>query len=58
MGLIMHPKNTKINKFAISLHYLRKQVGDGVHFSHAYKHQSFYNLALSFLMEVAKTRSW
>ena len=34
--------------------YLKKEVRDGVHFLHANKHQSFYKLALSFLMEVAR----
>ena len=38
-----------------SLQYLyniwKKKVKDGVHFLHADKHQSFYKLALSFLIE-------
>ena len=34
--------------------YLKKEVRDGVHFLHANKHQSFYKLAISFLMEVAR----
>ena len=42
------------NKFAISLQHLKKEVRDGVHFLHVDKHQNFYKLALSFLMEVAR----
>ena len=30
----------------------QKEVSDGVHFLHADKHQCFYKLALSFLMEI------
>ena len=41
-----------------SLQYLfnisKKKFRNGVHFLHADKHQSFYKLALSFLMEVAR----
>ena len=44
----------QINKFAISLQYLRKEVRDLVHFLLADKYQSFYKLALSFLMKVAR----
>ena len=54
MGIIKHSQITQSNKFAISLQYLKKEVRDGVHFLHANKHQSFYKLALSFLMEVAR----
>ena len=50
MGMIKHTQITQSNKFAISLQCLS---GD-VHFLHAYKHQSFYKLTLSFLMEVAR----
>ena len=32
----------------------KKEVWNGVHLLHADKHQSFYNLVLSFLMEVAR----
>ena len=53
MGMIMHSQNTQSNKFALSLHYLKKEVRNEVHFLHADKHQSFYKLAL-FLMEVAR----
>ena len=41
MGMIKHSKSTQINKFAISLQYLKKEVMDGVHFFHLDKHQSF-----------------
>ena len=37
-----------------SLQYLKKEVRDGVHFLQADKHQSFYKLALLFLMEKAR----
>ena len=42
------------NKFAIYLQYLKKEVRDVVHFLHADQHQSFYKLALSLLMKVAR----
>ena len=54
MGMIKHSQNAQSNKFAISIQYLKKEVRDGIHFLHADKHQSFYNLALLFLMEVAR----
>ena len=38
---------------AISMQYLKKEVRERVHFLHADEHQSFYKLALSFLIEVA-----
>ena len=53
MGMIKHSQSTQSNKFAISLQYLKKEVRDVVHFLHSEK-QSFYKLALSFLMEVAR----
>ena len=40
--------------FVISLQYLKKEVRNGGHFWHADKHQSFYKLVLSFLMEVTR----
>ena len=49
MVMIKHYQSTQSNKFAISL-----QVRNVVHFLHADKHQSFYKLALLFLMEVAR----
>ena len=54
MGMIKNLQSTQSNKFAISLPYLKKEVIDGVHFLHSDKHQSFYKLALSLLMEVAR----
>ena len=54
MGIIKHSQSTQSNKFAISLQHLKIEVRAGVHFLHADKHQSFYNLALSFLMEVVR----
>ena len=41
MDMIKHSQSTQINKFAISLQYLKKEVRDGVHFLHLDKHQSF-----------------
>ena len=38
MGMIKHSQSTQISKFAISLHYLKKEVKDGVHFLHLDKH--------------------
>ena len=54
MGMIKHSQSTQSNKFAISLQNLKNEVRNGVHFLHADKHQSFYKLALSFLMKVAR----
>ena len=54
MGMIKHDQFTQSNKFAISLQYLKKGVRNGVHILDADKHQSFYKLALFFLMEVAR----
>ena len=44
---------TQNNKLSISLQYLKNKVGSGVHFLHVDKHQNFYKLTLSYLMEVA-----
>ena len=54
MDMVKHSHSTQSNKFAIFLHYIKKELRDGVHFLHADKHQSFYKLAVSFLMEVAR----
>ena len=54
MGKVKHSQGTQSNKSAISLQYLKKEIRNGVHFLHADKHQSFYKLALSFWMEVAR----
>ena len=54
LGVIKHCQITQSNKFVISLHYLRKEVREGIHFLHADKHQSFYKVTLLFLMEVAR----
>ena len=47
MGMVKHSQNTQSNN-------LEKVVRDGVHFQHADKHQRFYKLSISFLMEVAR----
>ena len=53
-GIIKHSQSTQSNNFAISLQYLRKEVRNEVHFLHEDKHQSFYKLALLFLMEMTR----
>ena len=57
MGMIKRSRMTPSNNFAISLQYLKKEVRDGDHFWHTDKRQIFYQLVLSFLMEVAKIGS-
>ena len=52
MGIIQYSQGTLSNKFAISLHYLKKD-RDRVHLLRAVKYHSFYKMVLSFLMEVA-----
>ena len=42
------------NKFCNIFTISHKEVTNGIHFLHAEKHQSFYKLALSFSMEVAR----
>ena len=55
VGMIKHSKSTQSNQFAISLQYLKKEVRNGIHLFHAYKHQTFYKFALWFvMMEVAR----
>ena len=56
MGMIKHSQSTQSNNFAISLQYLKKSSFflNRVHFFRTDKHQSFYKLALSFLMEVSR----
>ena len=48
MGMIKHSESTQINKFATSLQYLQKEVGNGFQFLHADKHQNFYKLDYRF----------
>ena len=54
MGMIKHSQSTQSNKLQIYLQYLKKDVKDGIHVFHTNRHQSFYKLTLSFLMEVAR----
>ena len=54
MDMVKHSQSTRNNKFAIPSQYFKKEVRDGVPFLHANKHQTFYKLAISFLMEVAR----
>ena len=44
--MIKHSQSTQMNKFAISLQYLDKEVSEGVHFLNLDKHQTLYKLAL------------
>ena len=58
-NLLSNPNGNSKNGVAfekkkVYLQYLRKEVRNGVHFLHADKHQSFYKLASSFLMEVVR----
>ena len=46
MVMTQHFQSTQINKFAISLQYLKKEVREGVHFLHLVKHQSSYKMVL------------
>ena len=46
MGMIKHFQSTQINKFGISLQYLKKEVREGVHFLLLVKHQSSYKIVL------------
>ena len=54
MRMIKDAQSTQSNKFAISLLYLKKELRNGVQFLHADKYQSFYKMASSFFMEVAR----
>ena len=54
MVMIKHSQISQSNKFAIFLHYLKKEVRNGGHFSHGDKRQTFYKLVLSFFMEMAR----
>ena len=54
MGMSKHSQSTESNKFAISLQYLKKELGLEFIFLQADKKQIFYKLTLNFLMEVAR----
>ena len=49
-----HSQSTQSKKVALSLQYHKIELGMEFIFSNADKHQSFYKLALSFFMEVAR----
>ena len=49
--MIKDSQGNQSNMFAISLHYLKKEE-EWSFFLHVDKYQSFFKLALSFLMEV------
>ena len=42
--VIRHAQITQNNKFAISLHYLKKEVSDEVNFEHGDKHESLLQI--------------
>ena len=52
--MVKHFQSSQNSKFALFWQYLKKEVRDGVQFLHADKHQIFYQLTLSFFMEVAR----
>ena len=52
--MIKHFQITQSNKFALSLKYLKKEVRNEDHFWYADKHQGFYKVVLSILMEVTR----
>ena len=54
MGMIQHSQSAQSNKFALSLQYLKNEVGNGVYFLDTDKHQSFLKFALLYFMEVAR----
>ena len=39
MEMVKHSESSESRKFAMSLQYFKKEVGDEVHFLHADKHQ-------------------
>ena len=67
MGMVKHSQSSQNIKFAMSLHYLNKELRYEVDFLHAYKHQNFlqidfktlgikvsYKVILSLLMGMIK----
>ena len=54
LGMIKHSQSAQSNKFAIFLRYIKKEGTNGAHSLHVDKHQSFYKLALSFLMKAIR----
>ena len=53
--MIKHSQNSQNRKFAMSLQYLKKEVGDEVDFLHEDKHQSF--LQVDFNLWTSKFRT-
>ena len=53
MAMIKYSQSSESNKLTIYLQYFKKEVRDGVPFLREDNYQSFYKLALSFLMELA-----
>ena len=49
-----HAQITQSKKFAISLHYLKKEVNDEVDFLHAGKHENLLQITTMILMEMVK----
>ena len=54
MGLIKHSQVLKLTSLQYLYTISQKEARNGVHFLHVEKHQSFYKLALSYFMEVAR----
>ena len=57
MAMIKYSQSSESNKLTIYLQYFKKEARDGVPFLREDNYQSFYKLALSFLMELA-THVW
>ena len=53
MAMIKYSQSSESNKLTIYLQYFKKEARDGVPFLREDNYQSFYKLALSFLMELA-----
>ena len=48
MGIVKHSQSSQNSKFAMSLQYLKKEVGGEIGFLHAEKHQSFLQVDFDF----------
>ena len=55
LGMIKHSQSAQCNKFALFLRYIKKEGTIGAHSFHVDKNQSFYKLALLFLMKAIRT---
>ena len=48
MGIVKHSQSSQNSKFAMSLQYIKKEVGGEIGFLHAEKHQSFLQVDFDF----------